>query len=363
MSETTETAGLEPSTTEVEPQETFSPEEARRERLSATFDAITDRKAAEADGNATDAAIARARGEGGRFAPKPGEAPPEPIGRPEWLKSQKLDWNRLPRDVQSEIAALQAQAPQPEQTPDPYRAIMEPHASYFQQRGIDPQQGAASVMQIYRALEANPLETLQWLAQNYRVNLGAPAPAPQQQAPAAQGQEGNPSSQTGQQFQIEDHPAFRQVRDELNRLREEHAKVSRSVHNNERMAVARQYAEASAEVQRFISDPDNPKPHFDAVREEMSHLLQAGKAKTIPEAYDMACWMNPKVRTLMQEADRKTALEKQRAELEAQRKKAAQDRLIAAKNRVPVVNGAASAKGAGLRETLERVAGEIQTRN
>mgnify|MGYP003403779688 CR=1 FL=1 len=50
------------------------------------------------------------------------------------------------------------------------------------------------------------------------------------------------------------------------------------------------------------------KPHFEAVRNDMADLMQAGKAKTLEEAYDMAVWMRPDIRS--------TLIEQQRAEVQ-----------------------------------------------
>lgn len=50
------------------------------------------------------------------------------------------------------------------------------------------------------------------------------------------------------------------------------------------------------------------KPHFEAVRNDMADLIQAGKAKTLEEAYDMAVWMRPDIRS--------TLIEQQRAEVQ-----------------------------------------------
>lgn len=50
------------------------------------------------------------------------------------------------------------------------------------------------------------------------------------------------------------------------------------------------------------------RPHFEAVRNDMADLMQAGKAKTLEEAYDMAVWMRPDIRS--------TLIEQQRAEVQ-----------------------------------------------
>jgi hypothetical protein len=48
------------------------------------------------------------------------------------------------------------------------------------------------------------------------------------------------------------------------------------------------------QIQSFISDPANP--HAEAVIEDMAALINTGRAKTLKDAYDAACWMRPDIR-------------------------------------------------------------------
>ena len=64
----------------------------------------------------------------------------------------------------------------------------------------------------------------------------------------------------------------------------------------------------NSEIARFAQGKD----HFDAVREDMAALLQAGRAQTLDDAYQMAIWANP--------ATRAALIAKQQQEQDAARK-------------------------------------------
>ncbi len=52
-----------------------------------------------------------------------------------------------------------------------------------------------------------------------------------------------------------------------------------------------------SEIQRFASDPKHT--FFDNVKEQMGHLINAGVAADLADAYDKACWANPEIRGLL----------------------------------------------------------------
>jgi hypothetical protein len=73
-----------------------------------------------------------------------------------------------------------------------------------------------------------------------------------------------------------------------------------------------------AEVGAFSSKPENK--YFENVRPFMAELLHWGKAGTLQEAYDMACWAHPEIRPLfLKEQQAATAAEAQRKASEARR--------------------------------------------
>ncbi|MCW2112480.1 hypothetical protein QIH87_14250 [Bradyrhizobium elkanii] len=58
-----------------------------------------------------------------------------------------------------------------------------------------------------------------------------------------------------------------------------------------------QQATVNDEIERFASDPKHP--YFHNVRETMGHLMNAGQATSMADAYEKACWANPEIRALL----------------------------------------------------------------
>ena len=92
---------------------------------------------------------------------------------------------------------------------------------------------------------------------------------------------------------------------------------------------AREWQERQAlnsEIERFSSDPGNK--HFEAVRETMAGLLQAGLASDLKDAYEKAIYANPNVRS--------TVLAEQHAAEESKRKAEAAQKAQEAKRAAAV---------------------------
>lgn len=75
-----------------------------------------------------------------------------------------------------------------------------------------------------------------------------------------------------------------------------------------------------AELNSMLEQAKQGKDHFDVVRNEMAALLQAGTAKDINEAYDMAVWARPDLRQalLTKQLEEKLAADAQRRAKEAE---------------------------------------------
>lgn len=343
-----------------------------RERLEAAYDSIEEREAekepaAEApEAEPKPERPAAVRSPDGKFAAKnpPAEPAAPKVEPPAWLpKGAGVDWNRLPRTVQEALAAAAPQSaqqpqqapPAPQQTPDPLRSSVQQYAHHFARRGIAPEAGVASLLHTYDRLEQDPAGTLQWLAQQYGVSLGAPAPQQQPQHHASPEFDG---TSQGQLPDIERHPVVQQLRQQLAQLTEGHSAVQQTLQAQQREANARRVAEAAMQIEKFANDPDNPRPHFDAVKEDMALLIRAGRAADLASAYDMAVWGRADIRAAL--------LQEQQAKMAAEQAKQAQERAAAAR-RAALVNARTSptapvvqGQKPSLRETMERVAAGIE---
>lgn len=58
-----------------------------------------------------------------------------------------------------------------------------------------------------------------------------------------------------------------------------------------------QQRDLNSQIESFKADPKNK--FFANVREDMAKLVQAGKAETLKEAYEAACWLNPETRAIL----------------------------------------------------------------
>lgn len=122
--------------------------------------------------------------------------------------------------------------------------------------------------------------------------------------------------------------------------------------------------EKQATLQRQIDDFASNHEHFEAVRQDMGALMQAGRAKDLDSAYEMAVWANPQTREALLKAQQEAAATAQQAE-EAQRQEKARE---AANKALKTAGTQLSTKaplnaGAGrpssLREALAKTADKI----
>lgn len=107
-------------------------------------------------------------------------------------------------------------------------------------------------------------------------------------------------------------------------------------------------AKANSIVEQMASDVAN-FPHFEAVRGDMADLLEAGKAKSEKDAYEMAVWMRPDIRTTLLDQQRAEAQKK--ALEQAQRAKSAAAAAVSVKGSSPTSTGTQPVKGS-LRDVI-----------
>jgi hypothetical protein len=106
------------------------------------------------------------------------------------------------------------------------------------------------------------------------------------------------------------------------------------------------------ELNSFLEQAKQGKEHFDSVRNEMAALLQAGTAKDINQAYEMAIWARPDLR--------QSLLAKQQEERRAEQVKIAQAAKAAAATNVARRGTMQAQKAVGtmddtIKATLEKI--------
>jgi hypothetical protein len=112
-------------------------------------------------------------------------------------------------------------------------------------------------------------------------------------------------------------------------------------------------------IQTELNEFAKNRPHFEAVRHDMSALLEAGRAKDLQDAYDKATWANAEVRAHLI-AEQRSAEQKQAAEKAAAAKKAAGTNV--ARRGSPPVNKAANAGSGTMEESIRAKLREIKDR-
>lgn len=219
----------------------------------------------------------------------------------------------------SEEQAPTAEAPRaevPQQPVSPVAEVLEAYKPFYAARGIAPEQAVRSLFEAQKVLEERPVEAIQILARQYGVDLTKFAPQHQQQAPAPAAQPQTTDPVTALQRQVDELKQF--------------------IVSQQQKAQEAESATVEQSIQSFASDPKHP--HFPAVRTAMGALMQAGVAKDMETAYEMACRAHPEVWKAIQTAEAET---KAKAEQDARAKAAA-----AAKAKAVSVRGSMPVPGA-----------------
>jgi hypothetical protein len=97
--------------------------------------------------------------------------------------------------------------------------------------------------------------------------------------------------------QVNQNAVQQQVQAQLAPMREYMAR-QQQVEEQQRQAMAQQVDQG---IQSFATDPAHK--HYEAVREDMADALEMasarGRAMTLQQAYETACWQNPQIRSIL----------------------------------------------------------------
>lgn len=210
------------------------------------------------------------------------EPPSQAVTRPpsSWSPEAKAEFANLAPHVQAAIAKREQEIDQglrkkAEEVKryEPLESVLAPRRALWAAQGMDEASAVKTLLAAQDLLEQDPRKGLEFLARSYGVDLAQPQGQAQQPQPA-----GQPS--------------------ELTALQQELADLKRQI-------ASQSEAGFHSQIEAFRNDPANL--YFENVRDEMAVLIQTGKAKDLPEAYDMACWMRPDIRPLLQQAQTRVA--------------------------------------------------------
>jgi len=251
---------------------------------------------------AVEAKPARAHGPDGKFVkvdqpadgvvaatPAATEQKPYDAYPSSWKKDHETTWKGIPEQVRAEIHRREQdflsglkEYKEPAAFGKALAADLLPHLDTFRRLNTTPQNVVREVMGTWSTLvNGTPDQKRQALlqvARNYGIDLGAGA------APSPQNGAHQPA--TGVDFS----PVLQRVESLEQTLQAQRAESQRL--EQERM---------DAEIGQFGKDPKHE--HFEAVRQEMGRLIQAGSAQTLQDAYDKAVWSLPETRAKLLEKE------------------------------------------------------------
>lgn len=255
----------------------------------------------------------RARDEAGRFTPaelaqqaadKAAAVEQTPAIEPKrapssWKKDAAAEFDKLPPHVQDEVLRRETDFHKGiegfKQHADLGRTIertLQPYMQTIQQLGVTPDVAISSLLKADAGLRYGTPEQkathLANLAQTYGIDLGQVAQVPQKD------------------------PYTFHLEQQLNQLKQQQEQFQQSQQEQQREAL-------NSELQAFAATAE----HFEAVKEDMAALLQAGRATDLKDAYDKAVYANPQTRQALLEQQRSEALKQAQTQALNARAKAA----------------------------------------
>lgn len=237
---------------------------------------------------------------------------PEPVGEP--VEETENDETEVAADDASDETdtgdeAVEEPSPVSTLTQDDERAymelkqVLEPYRERHALQGMSSAAAVAQLLSAADALQRDPVGSLQHLAANLGVDLR---------------QLVRPEEPPAEDDEIDEYvdPQTKQLQQRLSQLETHLATQSAT-------AQQQQQANLHAEIHEFATAADESgkplRPHFAAVKQRMSALLQSGASQSLEDAYDSAVWSDPEVRkTLLSDQKKRprslkqSALEKRR---------------------------------------------------
>lgn len=292
------------------------------------------------------------RGEDGKFIAKETEDPKEepaqeaepvkeiPPPPQSWGESVKANWATLPEDVRASILKREADAHKEFTAPDgalrlgrEIKNIIAPYEAQIRAEGATPAQAVESLLNTAYILRSGTPEQKKALilntAKQYGVDLG--------------------SLQQEEEYV---DPTIAQLKaqvEELKRLADPNYIKSTLTREMESTKI-------QSDIAAFASDPANV--HFETVKPLMASILNAGQARDLKEAYDMACMANPTIRSTLEAAKAAEQEAKRKQEVMAKKRAASS---VTGSSAVPS-NARATNPKSSVEDDLRAAFDELETR-
>lgn len=207
---------------------------------------------------------------------EPQEAAPQA-----WGAAVKAEWAKLPPTVRNEINKREQDIHRMMTSHDgelrmgrELKEVITPYMPVLQSVGVTPQVAVQNLLNNDYVLRHGSAEQkaqkVQELFQYYGLDMGQITQVQQQQASMP--------------------PEMRQMMQEIQGLKQ-------TITQQSSLQEQQEQAKIMAEVNAFGADSKNIHFHKPEVKAAMAPLLGNGTAKNLQEAYDMACWAVPSIRT------------------------------------------------------------------
>lgn len=212
------------------------------------------------------------------------EKPAQHIFKPPWKKAALAEWEKLPDGVRAEIERREGdfhkgieQYKTNASMAQEWDRTVQPFMATIKSLGVTPQFAAAELLKADHLLRYSQPDQkvgmLLKIAKDYGVDIGAMAHGIQRIAGEQIWQQQNPVDPRVQQLQAE----IGQMKQQQFQAQQNH--------------VAQETSVIDGEIAAFAADPDHE--HFGILQRDMAVLLQAGSAKSLDDAYEMAMRQNP----------------------------------------------------------------------
>ena len=215
-----------------------------------------------------------------------------PIAPPQHWKGQgKVDWARLPKNVQQALTEDFTRVQQADTELGKYRSVVTPErAQALIAETGSVEQGIQKLFALSDIATSRPVDFIHWFAQQRGIDLRQ----------LVQG------FQQGEQPAEAPHPLLQKVaylENQLNQFVQQQTQGAQT--------------QVLSEIDAFARDQAHP--YFNDVREHMGALMKAGKAANLQEAYDMATWAVPSVRKSLLDQNAQQAMQANAQKVQAAR--------------------------------------------
>jgi hypothetical protein len=293
------------------------------------------------------------RGEDGKFVAKDKEeetAPVEPVAAEpvkeippppqSWGESVKQSWASLPDDVRASILKREADAHKEFTAPDgalrlgrEVKEIVTPYMAQIQAEGATAPQAIASLLNTAHILRTGTPEQKKALILNTAKQFGVDIGAVQEE-----------------QEYVD--PTIAQLKSQVEELK----RLADPNYIRSTLTKEMESTKIQSDIAAFASNSANV--HFETVKPLMASILNAGQAKDLKEAYDMACMANPTIRSTLEAAKAAETEAKRKQEIMAKKRAASS---VTGSSAVPS-NAKATNPKSSVEDDLRAVFDELETR-